>query len=295
MSSNHNHGHNHGHGHDHGKTSSQKTLLLALVITLAYAAVEAVGGWLANSLALIGDAGHMLSDAAALGVGALAAWLAKRSVGALFNVLFMYLIVAAIVVASIRRFAQPEPVDFQAVIIVGGIGLAINLLVAWLLNRGESTLNTRGALLHVMGDLLGSVAAIAAGVVIWLTGWMPIDPLLSLLVCLLIVVSATRLLLESLRVVMEAVPPGLEVAEVRQGLLGVSAEVTDIHHLHIWAIGSDMIAMSAHVALRDTSQWPIVMPLLLQRSKEAFAINHCTFQPELDSSCPDKLADGSRA
>ena len=282
-------------GHDHGKTSSQKMLIFALVITLGYALVEAVGGWLANSLALIGDAGHMLTDAASLAAGAFAAWLATKPatdrhsyglqraevIGALFNVLFMYAVVAAIVVSAIGRFQDPEPVQFGSVLLIGTIGLLINIFVAWLLNRGVQTLNTRGAMLHVMGDLLGSVAAIAAGLVIWLTGWMPIDPLLSLLICVLILISSTRLLLETLHVVMEGTPSDVDMEIMRQAICDAHPAVTGVHHLHVWTISSSTRALSAHVEMEAMADWQTVLKMLTQLLSEDFAIDHPTLQPEL--------------
>jgi len=289
-------GHNHSHGHGHGKASSQKTLILALTITLAYALVEAIGGWWANSLALIGDAGHMLTDALALAAGAFAAWLARKPasarhsyglqraevVGALFNVLFMYVIVAAIVVSAIGRLQQPEPVAFASVMLIGSIGLGINLFVVWLLNRGEQTLNTRGAMLHVMGDLLGSVAAIVAGLVIWLTGWMPIDPMLSLLICILIVISSTRLLLETINVVMEAVPAGIDLDVLRKAMCDAHPAITGVHHLHVWTVSSSTRALSAQIELKSMSEWAAVLSVLQQRLAAEFGIDHPTLQPELD-------------
>jgi cobalt-zinc-cadmium efflux system protein len=289
--------------HNHGKASSQKILFLALFVTLTYAAVEAVGGWFANSLALIGDAGHMLTDSAALAVGAFVAWLANKKastklsfgfqraevLGALFNVFFMYVIVAVIVASSIHRFQEPQPVDFSTVMLIGTIGLIINVFVAWLLSRGEQTLNTRGALLHVMGDLLGSVAAIGAGVVIWLTGWMPIDPILSLLICVLILISSTRLLLESIHVVMEGVPADIDQQDVERALLAADEDIVDIHHVHIWTVSSKTRALSAHVVINSTERWGVVLEKLVKISHDDFEINHCTFQAEAGSDrCPDQ-------
>ena len=217
-----------GAGHDHGRQSSTRTLLIALVVTTGFAIVEAITGWLANSLALIGDAGHMLTDSMALAVGALAAWAAKRPatttlsygwqrtevLGALFNVVFMYVIVAFIVIAAIQRLIDAPNVEGGSVLLVGTLGLLVNIGVAWLLSRGEQTLNTRGAMLHVMGDLLGSVGAVGSGIVVLATGWMPIDPILSLLICVLIVISSTKLLIETLRVVMAGVPPGISLSAI---------------------------------------------------------------------------------
>lgn len=218
--------------HNHGQHSSTKVLLLALIITIGFAAVEAAAGWLANSLALVGDAGHMLTDGLALGIGALAAWAAKRPatdrlsygwqrtevLGALFNVIFMYVIVAFIVYAAIVRLIDTPDVQGGSVLLVGTLGLLVNIGVAWLLSRGEQNLNTRGAMLHVMGDLLGSVAAVGSGIVVLATGWMAIDPILSLLICALILMSSTKLLLETLHIVMAGVPSDTNLQDIRTAI-----------------------------------------------------------------------------
>ena len=281
------------HNHDHGR-DSQSILLIGLTITLVFAVVEVIAGWLANSLALMGDAGHMLTDSASLGIGALAAWLSRRPatdrhsygfqraevIGALINVLFMYGVIAAITVSAIGRLRSPVEVEPVVVMLIGGIGLVVNIGVAWLLHRGEQNLNVRGAMLHVMGDLLGSVAAVAAGAVIWLTGWMPIDPLLSLLICVLIAVSSTRLLLESLHVVMEGVPPGLNAQKVESAIFNSDARVIDVHHTHIWAVSSKSNAMSAHIVIQELDSWPQILSQLNKLLDEQFGIDHATLQVE---------------
>ncbi len=284
-----------GAGHDHGRQSSTRTLLIALVVTTGFAIVEAITGWLANSLALIGDAGHMLTDSMALAVGALAAWAAKRPptaalsygwqrtevLGALFNVVFMYVIVAFIVVAAIQRLIDAPDVEGGSVLLVGTLGLLVNIGVAWLLARGEQTLNTRGAMLHVMGDLLGSVAAVGSGVVVLTTGWMPIDPLLSLLICVLIVISSTKLLMETLRVVMAGVPKGVSLTEVRAAIKVSHPAVTGVHHLHVWEVSSRSRALSAHIEMQELDEWPQVLEQIAEMLNARFGIDHPTLQPEL--------------
>ncbi len=279
--------------HSHASTSS-RSLLLALFLTAGFALVELIGGLLANSLALLGDAGHMATDAAALGLGAAAALLSRRGasrrysfglqraevLGALINVLFMYAVVAAIGVAAIARLREPQPVAGLSVMLVAGAGLLINLLVLHILHRGEQTLNTRGAMLHVLGDLLGSVAALAAGAVIWLSGWTPIDPLLSLLICGVILISSTRLLLEALHVVMEGVPAGLSLARVGEHMAGADPDVFSVHDLHIWSLSSNSLALSAHVVVRDLAGWPRLLTRLREELHEEFGIDHVTLQPE---------------
>lgn len=285
--------------HDH-TPSSTKTLLIALAVTTAFAVVEAVTGWLANSLALIGDAGHMLTDSLSLAVGALAAWAAQRPatarmsygwqraevLGALFNVVFMYVIVALIVVAAIQRLIDTPNVEGGSVLLVGTLGLLVNIGVAWLLSRGEQTLNTRGAMLHVMGDLLGSVAAVGSGIVVVATGWMPIDPILSMLICVLILISSTKLLLETLRVVMAGVPKGLELAKVQAAIESSHPSVTGVHHLHVWEVSSRSLALSAHVEMRALNEWQQALEQITKTLRREFGIDHPTLQPEL-ASCTD--------
>ncbi|WP_163144116.1 cation diffusion facilitator family transporter, partial [Arhodomonas sp. KWT] len=188
----HDHDHRHGHGHDHDHTpSSGRALLIGLVLTGGFALVELVAGWLSGSLALIGDAGHMVTDSLALGLGALASRLSQRPpserhsfgfqraeiVGALVNAGFMLVVVAWIAYEAVQRLIHPVEVQGGMVLVVAAIGLAMNVVVLRVLHGGEQNLNTQGAILHVLGDLLGSVAALASGLVIALTGWFPIDPL----------------------------------------------------------------------------------------------------------------------
>lgn len=283
------------HDHVHHRTGSGhvKPLAWSLLLTLSFALVEAVAGWWSGSLALLGDAGHMATDALSLGLGVVAGVLARRPAGtrysygwgraevlaALANALFMLAIIAAIAIAAIERLQAPQPVVGGAVIGVAAIGLLVNLLVFRVLHRGEQTLNTRGAMLHVVGDLLGSVAALASGLVIVLTGWTPIDPILSLLICALILVSALRLLREALRVVMEGVPPGVDLPAVGQAMAGVTG-VLSVHDLHIWRLDSSTVSLSAHVVVNDLAGWPGVLDGLRDVLIQRFGISHITLQPE---------------
>ncbi|MES1945313.1 cation diffusion facilitator family transporter [Salinisphaera sp. PC39] len=284
-----------GHDHHH-HASGGRALLLSLVLTTAFAAVEAVGGWLSGSLALLSDAGHMITDSSSLAIGAFAAWLATRPVsrrhsfglqraevlGALVNVVFMFGVVALVAASAVQRLAEPREVAGGVVMVIGGLGLLVNLIVAWILTRGAQTMNVRGALLHVMGDLLGSVAAVTSGLVILLTGWMPIDPLLSLFVALLILVSAGRLLREVLHVLMEGVPRELDAEAVSAALTGHDG-VRAVHDLHIWALSSHHYALSAHVDVRDLESWRELLPRLQETLRRRFGITHSTLQPEDDA------------
>ncbi len=282
------------HLHHHlGHPGEHRHLTGALVLTLGFAFVEALAGWWSGSLALISDAGHMLTDATALGLAALAAWLARRPpsdrhtyglvraevLAALLNALLMLGLIAFIAMEAVQRFSAPRDIRGEAVVVVAALGLAVNLLVAWRLSRGQQDLNTRAALLHVLGDLLGSVAALTAGVVILMTGWTPIDPLLSLLVAGLILVSAWRLMSEALHVLLEGVPAGVDLREVGRDLAGLQG-VESVHDLHIWTLSSGKIALSAHLDLQSLEEWPRILLEARQMLARRHGIGHVTLQPE---------------
>ncbi|MDX1488036.1 MAG: cation diffusion facilitator family transporter [Acidiferrobacterales bacterium] len=276
------------------QAAGKRRLLTALTLTLTFAAVEAMAGWWSGSLALLGDASHMVTDAVALGLAAMAAWIATlppsarhsyglgraEVVAALGNGLFMLVVVISIVVEAIERLRAPQPVLGGAVMIVAAIGLAINISVAYTLRQDEQTLNVRGALLHVMGDLLGSIAALVAGAVIYLTAWTPIDPILSLFICALILLSSVYLIRDALHVIMEGVPAHLDLHEVGRALAKGHSRIDSVHDLHIWTLSSGLIALSAHVVIDDMRHWDGVLQALSQLLRERFAIEHVTLQPE---------------
>ncbi|MHB0973164.1 MAG: cation diffusion facilitator family transporter [Thiobacillus sp.] len=294
------HGHGHGHGHQHmAQGGSNGKLIVALLLTLSFAGVEALAGWWSGSLALMSDAAHMFTDASALGLAAAAAWFARRPpstrhsyglvraevLAALFNSLLMLVLLGYIVHEAIDRFSAPRAIAGDTVIGVAVIGLGINLLVAWVLSRGEHTLNSRAALLHVLGDALGSVAAISAGIVIVTTGWTPIDPLLSLLVSALILVSALRLLRDVVHVLMEGVPGHVQLDAVGQDLAALDG-VLRVHDLHVWTLSSGSIALSAHLEIHDLGDWPDILAAARQRMDARHGIGHVTLQPEVLSAQP---------
>jgi cobalt-zinc-cadmium efflux system protein len=283
----------HGHaGHHHGN-ANRNILLFALLLTLGFAFVEAVGGWLSHSLALISDAGHMFSDALALGLAALAAQLAKRPasakhsyglvraevIAASVNGLLMLGVIIYIVVEAVKRLQAPEPVQGFTVMVIASIGLLVNIIVAYMLSRGEHNLNTRAALLHVMGDLLGSVAALVAGAVIYFTGWMPIDPLLSIFVALLILVSTLNLLREALHVLMEGVPRNLDLQVIGERI-AKTPDVQSVHDLHIWTLASGQVALSSHISLINMNNWSNTLESIRLMLRREYDIEHVTLQPE---------------
>ena len=282
------------HDHDHAHQSgSLPNLRLALLLTAGFAGVEALAGWWSGSLALLADAGHMVTDSASLGLAWLAAWLAARPpsprhsyglgraevLAAFINAGAMLALVAVITAEAWGRFQTPRAIDGMAVSAVALVGLGVNLLVAWILSHGERDLNVRAALLHVLGDTLGSLAAIASGLVIWATGWTPIDPLLSILIGGLILASSVGLLKQSLHALLDGVPPGLPLEQVGKALAKVPG-VVEVHDLHVWSLSSRRIALSAHVTLRDLALWPQTLAALRQAASEQ-GIDHPTFQPEI--------------
>lgn len=293
-------GHNHApggsHTHDHaGDARAAGTpLRAALALTLAFALVEAIAGWRAGSLALIGDAGHMVSDAAALGLAAFAQWLARRPpsarhsyglaraeiVAAFVNGIVMLLVVAGIALEAVTRLRTPVPVAGGAVALVAVLGLGINLAVLAMLRNSHRDLNTRGAMLHVVGDALGSVAALVAGITIYFTGWSPIDALASLAICALILYSTVQLLREALHVLMEGVPVSIDLTAVGRGMAAV-ADVQSVHDLHIWTLASGRLALSAHIVVADLNRWQALLAAQRRLLAERYDIDHVTLQPEL--------------
>jgi cobalt-zinc-cadmium efflux system protein len=244
----------------------------------------------------------MFSDSVALGMAALAAWFSRQPpsarhsyglvraevIAALINGLLMLAIVVGITVAAIDRFREPQPVHGTVVMGVALIGLCINVAAALVLSRGEQSINVRAALLHVMGDLLGSVAALIAGAVVYVTGWTPIDPILSLLICALILFSTLRLLREAMHVLMEGVPYHLDLQVVGRRLAGLPG-VASVHDLHIWTLSSGVPALSAHVVLRDLSGWMNLLEEMRRVLVQEFEIGHVTLQPELAAPSGDRV------
>ena len=290
----------HHEHHSHIQAPRNK-LIWPFLITLIFALVEALGGWVTHSLALIGDAGHMVSDAFALGLAVIGAHMAakmpseKYSYGlvraevliALINVLLMLAVVVYIVVEAILRLENPRPVQGEWVMVIAFIGLIVNLVVLKFLNHDDGhnhgNLNTRAAVLHVIGDLLGSVAAIVAGAVIYFTGWLPIDPILSIVLSCLILFSTLNLLREVLNVLMEAVPNHLNLVEVGHAMSAING-VIEVHDLHIWQLSSSVIGLTSHVAVLDLKAWQQVLPEIREMLHVKFAIDHVTLQPEIKTA-----------
>jgi len=282
----------HEHQHHH-EPRAGTTLAIAAAATIAYGVVEALGGWWTGSLALLSDAGHMLTDGAALGLSAAAAWMARRPpssrhsyglgraevVAALVNAGAMLVIIVALAYEAIVRLREPAPVQGAAVALIAAAGLALNLFFLRRLAPHTHDMNARAARLHVLGDVLGSVAALAAGALIALTGWTRIDPIASLAICALIVFSTVRLLRESLHALMEGVPSGMSVETIGGEMARVEG-VLSVHDLHVWTLSGSRTALSAHVVVRSMGQWERTLVALQRRLHERFGIDHVTLQPE---------------
>lgn len=286
----HRHPHPEHPPHAHGSGSALRT---AAALTMAFAVVEAFGGWWTASLALVSDAGHMLTDGAALALGAVAAWIARRppsarhSYGlgraeifaALANAVAMLAIVAFLGYEAFLRFREPSPVKGEAAALIALAGLALNLVILRRLAPHRHDMNARAALLHVVGDALGSAAALFAGLVIAATGWLPVDPLASLVICALIAVSGLRLTRESLHALMEGVPRGISVEAIGQEMASVEG-VLSVHDLHVWMLSGSRTALSAHVVVASMAQWDLTLRALQRRLQDKFRIDHVTLQPE---------------
>jgi cobalt-zinc-cadmium efflux system protein len=288
----HAHAHEHHHEHPHAHAHTGDALRLAAALTIAFAVVEALGGWWTGSLALLSDAGHMITDGAALGLGALAAWMARQPpstrhsyglgraevVAALVNAGAMLLIVLGLAYEAIVRLQNPSAVNGPVAALIAAGGLALNL---WVMRRlaPHEDMNTRAARLHVMGDVAGSVAALVSGALITLTGWTRVDALASLVICALIAFSSVRLLRESLHALMEGVPRGMSVEAIGGEMARVEG-VLSVHDLHVWTLSGSRTALSAHVVVRSLGQWDRTLVELQRRLHERFGIDHVTLQPE---------------
>lgn len=297
-------GHDHsGHAHSHGRGANRQRLLITLVLAAGYMVAEFVGGWLTNSLALLADAGHMLSDVAALALSWFAIWIAERPadsrrtygyyraeiLAALVNAATLIAISLVIFYEAFRRISEPPEVQGGLMMAIAFGGLVVNIVCLLILSggRGEN-LNVHGAWLHVATDALGSVGAIVAGVLIWAFGWDWADPLTSVLIGLLVIHSSWRLLAESVSVLMESAPRGTDVDEVRSALIEIEG-VTAVHDLHVWTITSGMPALSVHVVTTDDEPHAALLRRVRAVLHDRFGIDHMTVQIE-----PDDLEEHTR-
>jgi len=282
-----------------------RPLAIALAITFLYFVVEVAGGILTNSLALLSDAGHMLSDIAALGLSLVAFQISKRPatskrtfgyhrfeiVAALVNGLVLWLIVGVIFHEAYQRFFTPPEVQSLGMLIIATIGLGVNIAAGLILYRSHhESLNVHSAFLHVVGDALGSVGAIIAALVMLSTGWYLADPLISFLIGGLILYTSWGLIKESADILMQSVPRGISLDEVQNSMESVNG-VLKVHDLHVWAVTSGVFTLSAHAVINGDNDFHQVLSELEKALSEKFAIRHTTIQLETKSREAEEFTD----
>ncbi|KAB7705522.1 cation diffusion facilitator family transporter [Bacillus aerolatus] len=297
----HHHHHHHGHGHHHHSSNNKQALKLSFLLIATYMVIEVIGGILTNSLALLSDAGHMLSDAAALGLSYLALKFGEKEatlsktfgykrfeiLAAFINGLTLLAISIYIFLEAYKRVLAPPEVMSKGMLIVSVIGLMVNIVAAYILMKGDKdeNLNVRSAFLHVLGDLLGSVGAIAAALMIMFFGWNLADPIASVIVAILIIISGVRVTKDSFHILMEGVPDNLDVTQIKQALLALPG-VKDVHDLHVWAITSNFPALSCHVVIEPNIDGQSVLLSAQKKLHDQFHIDHTTIQIDLaDNTC----------
>jgi cobalt-zinc-cadmium efflux system protein len=288
------HGHSHGHHHHGGSGGNRRRLAFTLGLVAVYMVAEFAGGLLSGSLALLADAGHMLSDAAALGLSLFAIWISQRPptarrtwgyyrieiLAALVNGVTLVVLSIFILREALERFQAPGPVDAPVLMAIAAGGLLVNLVSLGILSGGkEESLNVRGAWLHVLTDALGSVQAIVAGALIWAFGWTWADPAASVLISLLVIYSAWDLLRDTVGVLMEGAPRHIDVDEVRNCLMALPCVVA-VHDLHVWTITSGMESLSCHVVVEDGQSYCDALTEVRATLHGRFGIDHLTIQVE---------------
>lgn len=285
--------HSHAIGAERSSAGQLRRLRIALAITVVVLVAEVVGGFMSNSLALLADAGHMLTDVAALALSLFVSWFSTRPetprrtygyvrleiLAAFLNGAALLAICGFIVWQAVARLREPQPVGGDLMLVVAVIGLLSNVIAAFTLHgASEASLNVRGAYLHVISDLLGSIGTVAAALVIRVTGWLPADPIVSILVTLLIVRGAWRLVRESVDVMLESTPAHISLGGVRAQLEAIPG-VESVHDLHVWTVTSGVIAMSAHAIVREPERHQHVLEHV-HDAMRLFGIQHVTIQLE---------------
>ncbi len=282
---------------DHHRRSGeggQRQLLIALLMTVGFMLVELVIGYLSGSLALVADAGHMFTDASALGLSCFAAWISTRPatpektfgyyrteiLAALVNGVVLWLLVIFIYVQALQRLHQPQPIQSGPMLAVAILGLAVNLLSSRiLLKANDESLNVQSARVHVLSDALGSIGVIVAAVLIRWRGWTVADPLASLLIGLLVAISSWTLVKRSVNILLEGAPPHLSVPYVTHVIRNVPG-VREVHDVHVWTISTGLEAMSGHVVVQEITEGPTILQAINGLLADRFGIHHTTFQLE---------------
>lgn len=299
----HDHDH-HGHSHGHGHSVNERSVGIAALLTGGFMLAEVAGGLYSGSLALLADAGHMLTDFASLAL----AWLGfrltrqpadwRRTYGfdrfavlvAFVNGIALFAIAIWIVVEAVQRLRAPITVLGAPMLWIAAAGLAVNVLSFFVLRAGDrDNLNIRAAVLHVIGDLLGSVAAVIAALVIIATGWTPIDPLLSVVVALIIVRSAWRVVADSSHILLEGSPPGVDSRTLREHLRSTLPFVLDVHHVHAWSISQERPMVTLHASIAAGTDSAVAVREIKRQLAQHFGITHATVEIEYDA-CGDELS-----
>ena len=291
----HDHEHSHEHGHHHHHNANKKALTISFLLIASYMIIEFIGGFLTNSLALISDAGHMLSDAVALGLSLTALLFGEKMattkntygykrfeiLAALLNGAVLILLSVFIFIEAIHRLSSPAIVIGKGMVIISTIGLIVNIVVAWILSRGQTkdNLNIKSAFMHVIGDLLGSVGAIIAAILIIAFGWYIADPIASMIVSVLVLYSGWNVLKESIHILMEGKPANIDTKDVTEALQSIQG-VTGFHDLHIWMITSDFPAMTVHLNVTENTDRDAVLENTIKLIQEKIGIKHITIQIE---------------
>ncbi|MCY9662321.1 cation diffusion facilitator family transporter [Paenibacillus chondroitinus] len=293
--SHHDHNHGHGLGHSHAP-NNKKGLAIALIITSGIMFVEFFGGLITNSLALLSDSGHMLSDAVSLALSLVAMWFANRPasprksfgyyrfeiLAALFNGLALFIIAAFIIKEAIARFFDPPTVSSGSMILIALVGLLANLLSVWALMRQsdvKDNINVRSAYLHVIGDALGSVGAILAGLLMLFFGWYIADPIISVIVSVLILKSAWGVIRTAIHILMEGTPVTIDTDLVKKTLESIDG-VINVHDMHVWTITSGLDSLSCHILIDDSKDSQTILQSAIHEIEKKFKIQHTTFQIE---------------
>ncbi|KAA0565106.1 cation diffusion facilitator family transporter [Rossellomorea aquimaris] len=283
-----------GHDHNHGHNQNKKALLISFLFIFTFMIVEVIGGIVTNSLALLSDAGHMLSDAAALGLSLAAFYIGEKAsdkgktygykrfeiLAAFINGITLILVSLYIFWEAYHRFID-TPMVSPGMMVIAIIGLVVNIIVAWILMRGdtEHNLNVRSAFLHVLGDMLGSVGAIAAGLLIYFFNWNLADPIASVMVAILIVISGWRVTKDSIHILMEGSPKGIDTEEVKNSMSAIPG-VIEVHDFHVWCITSGFTALSCHVVVENEVNRDTILLRLSACLEQEFGIHHSTIQVE---------------
>lgn len=288
------HGHDHDHDHAHGKA-----LHTAMWIAAVFMLIEVIGGWIANSLALISDALHMFTDVGALLLGLIAMKISKRRssdtmsfgyhraeiLGALASAVSLWALCGVLVYEAIERLIRPEAVEGPVVFVVASFGLIANIIMMKLLHHGQShNLNMRAAYLHVLGDLLGSVGVILSGIILWLTEWYPIDPIITIVFAIAILYGSGKVIKQTVRILMESAPIGTDPVAIKKDLLSIPT-VREVHDLHIWSVSTKKTALSAHLIADDTQ---LALREAHRIIEENHQIHHMTIQVEDPNSFESK-------